>query len=509
MLHLILFTLIILLFPINAIALEINDKGATTLKSSFQKLLDYQKMANEEFGTLKVIYEGGLNVEQNKDYYKITFPNISLKGEKIIDNTPQLFTLKIDSIIINASPSDKENYWNSDIYLPNKITLSDEYGDDFIIEFTPKKFNALFNSKLSYFTKLDVNLSNLITKEGETSTAINIGDLIFYLDMNENNNNDKKFSGTGYFIIKNIEITNPNKKRTISAKEIRFDILMDNLKLITIDEYSQKIYDYSKTIKALNKLDKSDINNINIDSNEISNMILDLNNFDLDNFHFGYSIKNLNIISDNSNNNFKNNAINSAFINLKFNNLKTENGELHIDLGHNIANAEIYDRIDNQFRLIPKNTDINIKITDIPYKSLSNIGANLLKSATNNPDKANIAAMNTFIGMPLIFSKSGTKMIFKGNIANDNIYNIDFNGDMSINMNSSMGIKTKVNTKLKGIDNIISYIKNTPAPYNDRIIYIVDYIKNYGIKQNNSYILNIETSPKNGLLINGQKINNQ
>ncbi len=508
MLRLISTVFILLLTPINAMAIEINDEGAKKLKNSFQRFLDYQKTSNEAFGELLIIYKGELKIDKNEKYYTITFPDISIKNKKANkpDKEEKDFTFNIGAITMNAIPDEKPDYWKIVLSLPNKMTLSDNTDNDLVIEFKEQNTIALFNDRLGYFTKANLMISDISVTDGGKEAGFSLGNINLYSNMNEDE--DSKFSGLGHISLGNLSISPPENSDNINIGEAKLGFTISDFKLSTLEEYSAKFLKHSETFNSLGNLEQ-DTAPKNINSDNVVEMILDLYDFEMDGFDFEYSFKDLEINTDI--NKFK---LGSAFTGLGLVGLNSDKGSIHIKAGYDEVNIA---PIDPEYSdLLPNSANIDIKVTNVPYPALTDIGTSIIKTIAKNPDMATMAGASILMRLPTILMQSDTQIIIDQNGIKNDIYALKLDGKVIADITAMMGFSAKFKAVFSGLDDILSisnkYAKDGQSKKSDKFVDLsktLEKLKEIGKSETSengktSYIFEFETTPEGQFLVNGQ-----
>ncbi len=509
MLRLIFTLFLLILIPVNAMAIEINDQGAAKLKSSFQKILDYQKTSNEAFGSMLVLYDGEIKVKQEKEFYAVTLPRISFKSLKS-ESQAKEFTFDIGVITLNMMPDDTAGYWKTALSIPNEMTLSDETEEDIVISFQDQKIIALFNEELGYFTKINMNLSNISIKEGIEDMGINFGGAQFYTNLSENENG--KFSGPTHLALKGLDIKSPEGSGHVKLGEAKFSFSIKNFTLDTLQEYSMKFKKHADTFQLLNALEQPDADIENINSDNVVDMILDLYNFDMDGFNFEYSIKDLKITPD-DNGEFNTLGLGLASIGFGLDGLNSEKGSLHIKTGYSAINIEPSNP--EYSDILPQNINFDIKAQNIPYTVLSELGTNSIKSIAKNPDMATMAGMGILMKLPAILSQSDTQIIIEDNGIKNEIYELTLDGNIVTDLTAMMSVSAKFTAMFKGLDKLLSISKERSNAENENsaafeeLSKILEKMKTIGKSETaangkSAYSFEFETTPEGKMLLNGQ-----
>ncbi|PCI56996.1 MAG: hypothetical protein COB36_01625 [Alphaproteobacteria bacterium] len=509
---------VILILPLNVMAAEISDQGAQKLKTSFEDILAYQKEVNEAFGSVRVIYEGELTVKQESEYYTITLPRILLKNPEI---TPAQYnektktkdqTFDMGVISINAMPDDKAGYWKMVWALPESMTMSSETEEDFTISFGSQNVIALFDDTLGYFTKLNMNLSDVHFKIGEQDTGTSIGNLQLYTNLDRGETGT--FSGPGHFLISNLFIVKPEDGISIKTEELKISSTVTDLVLPTLLEYKAKLLKHAGVFDSLENIDnESDAKDI--DSQSVLDMMLDMYDIQMSSINVKYNLKNIEIISTaeaeakNEDDDLKSVKIGSAFIEFGSDNINTENGTLHIKMGHDALDIQS----DNPLMLsafLPTHTNLDVRAENIPYSTLSKMIKNSAAALVENPSSAVMVGFTTLMKLPAILSQANTQLIVKDNIIKNNVYDISLNGKVITDITAVMGFSAKFKTVFKGLDDLLSKVPRDPE--NEEAVNTIkqlEKLKSLGKVSTDEngktvYTFDFEANPQGSFTLNGQ-----
>ena len=498
------------LVPLHAKAVEINEQGAQTLQKSFQNLLDYQKTINEAFGSVRVMYDGDLTVSQEEGYYAITLPHIFLQSPTVENHTEDM-VFDMGVITVNAMPDEKPGYWKATMAFPSQMTMSDKTpnnaNDDFTVTFGEQETMAIFNDKLGYFTKMNVNLSDIGFKAGEKDPGISVGGIQLYTNLSEENGDT--FSGPGHILFSDLLIGPPEQKNTVKMGELKLDFTMNGFKLPTLQEYQQKLLKHAATFQSLNKLEE-DGNTEAIDGENLINMITDLYDFDMDGFSFQYNIKGLDVSMNDKEKpeDIKSVKIESAFAGMGLNGLKAPKGTLSIKSGYN--NVAVLPEIPEQKSLFPQNVNFDIEAKNIPYNTLTELAQTTGKSIAQNPESAQMVGLGVLMRIPALLSQSGTEIVVKNNGIENETYAINLDGKIITDLTALMGFSAKFKAVFEGIDNLINiYEKNENLENMGDTDKILKTLKSVGTEETGpngkpAHVFVLETTPEGKALINGQ-----
>ncbi|PCK00404.1 MAG: hypothetical protein COA45_01080 [Zetaproteobacteria bacterium] len=506
--------LIMLILPINAMAVEINAQGAQKLKTSFEDILAYQKEVNEAFSSLQVIYEGELTVTQEKEYYTITLPRILLKGQNTEDTTDteapvENQTLDMGVISINAMPDDKAGYWKMVLSLPQSMIMHEDGAEDFTIHFEKQNIIALFDDTLGYFIKMNVNLSGVSFTTAEKDSGISVGNLQFYINLEKGEANT--FSGPAHILISNLLIASADIDESVKIEELKFSSTIAGLVLPTLLEYKAKLLKYADVFKSLEDIEGED-NVKDIDSQRLSEMMLDMYDIKMDSVSIEYSLKNMELSPDltDEDREFDTLKLSSAFMGFGSNDMNSENGSLNIKMGYDGIDVQSSTPDNMYSTFLPTQTNFDIKIENIPYSTLSQMAKNSVTSVIGNPDTAQMVGFGALMKLPAILAQANTQVIVKDNLLKNGIYDVSLNGNVTTDLTAIMGFSAKFKTVFKGLDDLLSKIPRDPENTEAAdAIKTLGKLKSLGKTNTDSngktvYTFDFEATPQGAFLLNGQ-----
>lgn len=486
-------------------AIEINEEGAKTLQHSFQEMLDYQKTVNEGFGSVQVIYDKDVSIEQKSDHYVITLPNISLKSPETAEQE-ETISFNIGSLIINATPSDKEHFWNMTLSMSDKMTVIDNDGQEILsMAAQDQKTVALFNDQLGYFTKFNTVLSDITLSAAENETDAKLGGLQLYMNLDEDENG--LFSGPGHILLSNFSIDPPHQDERVQVGELRVDYTMDQVKMPTLQEYKAKIEKHLNTLNALQESSEAST----VSDEDVLNMLYDLYDFEINGFSFSYSGKNIEVIAKNeTGESFK---LRNGFLGMNFSGFKQEDGVMGMKFSYGglTTPEDIKD-------IAPENANFELRASNIPYKTLTDVATNTIQAISQNPETAQMAGLGVMMRVPAILAQAETKLSFKDNGVSNNTYDVKLNGDIMTDMSSVTGFSAKFKSVFEGLDALLSVLETNAAEeesidtfeYGELMSNLMSLKKvgtaGTGPNGKPAYSFILETTPQGQVLINGQDI---
>lgn len=496
-------------FASPSFASNTNDQSAQKLKDAFQTMLDYQKTVNEAFGGVDLVYEGELTVTNEATYYTITFPRILIKAleaqtdEENEEQDKEIFDIGV--ITINAMPDEKDGYWKTVMTLPTELTLGQEEKTAFSMSFAEQRNIGLFSEHLGYFTKMDMNLSDIKFSMLGEDTGLSMGGLQLFMNIEENDQN--RFSGPGHLSISNLVIAPPEDEETIKMEELKLDYSMQNALLPTLQEYQAKLLKHSETFKALQNLDPEDSQAAAANGKAIMDMFFDLYDFDIDGFAFKYSAKNITATSDKPNKEF---SLGSGNLGFGFKGLSSEKGSLTINAEYaGIKSAKMEKDLK---QALPSNGKLDINAINIPYEALSQIIGSTATSVAQDPSTAQMAAMGIMMRLPAVLAQAETKIIMENNGIKNEIYDLNINGDVSTDLTSIIGFGANFKAVFEGLDTLISAMQSDTSEDNEGRLKFIEALGKWqsigtqttGPNGKPAYSFDIETTPAGQVMINGQ-----
>lgn len=496
-----------LTFATPSFASNSNDQSAENLKKAFQAILDYQKTVHEAFGDIKLTYGGEVSVVQEPTYYTITLPKILISASEKEEgqNSEEIF--HIDQITINAMPDEKEGYWKTVMTLPTELKLGKNEETAFVVSFAEQRNIGLFSEKLGYFTKMDMNMSDIKFSMAGEETGVSLGGAQIFTNLEDDD--EGRFSGPGHVTINNLVIAPPGEDEMIKMSEFKVDFALNDALIPTLQEYQNKFLKHADTFKALQNINPDDAEATAANGQAFIDMLLDLYNFDMDGFSFAYSAKDIKAESDDVKKTF---SLGSGKIGFGFDGLKSEKGNLNIEIGYNDIKAVSIEKDLKQ--ALPQTGKIDVKAINIPYTSLFQIFSSTASAIAQDPTSAQMAAMGIVMRLPAVLGQAETKVIFEDNGLQNDIYNLNVNGNIATDLSSIVGFGAKFNAVFEGMDALLSAMQSSvkeEEPNKGRDDFIDGLSKWKAVGQETTgpngkpaYSFDIETTPAGQILINGQ-----
>jgi len=449
-------TTIFFLFVGTAHAYEFNDADAQKLKTSLQTFLDFEKSINELSGGIVIDYKGELVVAPQADSYAITLPNIVIKGSDPGATNDLALDLGVVNII--AIPEDQEGLWKMAVTIPSHYNFSDKTGEVMSLSIGSQQFFGVYSEKLGYFTKSKGDLNDLTFKVGGEDSGIKIGNLKLQSLLSEDENG--LYSGPGEFSLNNVSFKDKDNKVnfTLGSFITNFDI--ERIDLPDLATYKNNLEKHAATLKSLQNIEQKPEAVDSAKIQDIIAMISDLYGFKLGGFSLKYSLKDL-TVTDNSGpseqgNDVKNLNLDNVFFALGLHDMDKEEGQFNLSLGFDGIKAEPMDA--EYDALSPKSVNIELDSAKIPVKTLSDLTAGYIKTITENPEMADMAAMGTLFKIPMLLAQAGTTINIKNTYMNGKDYSTNINGQIVADMNAVTNVNGKVDGLFAGLDKLIETV---------------------------------------------------
>ncbi len=508
------FTLFII-FPIQSYAAQINEAGAEKLRKTLQDTLDYQKEVNEAFGSLSIVYEGDLKVEAKKGFYSATLPHMKITSPDKLQEEGLSFTFDIGTISLNAIPSDDEKHWNVNIAWPSKMSMYENANED-VMDLVVGEQNiiAVLDNRLGFFTKLNADFKSVQVLLDGQDTGVSFGGIRIYQNFEEKE--DTYFSGP--FNIKFTDVSiKPNdtlneregaSDSSLTASELKIVSTLERAQLPTLNEYKEIILKQAAQFKTI--LDVENNPEAEPDFAGLFEALKAMYSYNMDGFLFGYSLKDLEILDQDT----PPIKIGAAAIGLGFNGLGTEKGSMYIKSTGRDFPVELGDPDLKEF--MPDNTQLLIRAENVPYKTLGGIFDNSIRAIAEDPNNSEMVGLGIMMRLPGVLSQAGSKITIEDNYLGNKNYNVSVNGNVNADVSSMLGFTTTGKVLFEGLDKLLTMAGNkldggdmaaafTYGPIQSTLLQFKSIAKPDAAPSGKSaYALNISTSADGQVLVNGQ-----
>ncbi len=489
--------------PVNASA-SVDANGAQTVKELVHNMLDYQKKTGEAFGSVEVIYEGDIQVEQKVDYYAVTFPRILLgPSDDLKGGATDVkdFVVDLGVITMNIAPDNSNlGYWKSIIQFADSISVTENGAKIFEIKAEEQSTVALLSEKLGYFTKLNMNFSKLSFVGTNNDSGFSLEGFQFFQNLDEVE--DEAFSGPYAVAFKNMRIAPPNEDETMIVEEFRVSGDLLEIKLPTLQEYQVKVLNF---IEAMNTLEIEQDAEQSMKDEEVFNALMDMYDFDWDGLSAEYSVKNFQFLSSDGTEGV---VLDNASFGMGVTGLRSDTGSINLGIDYDGLEMMGVD-YDEANVYAPKSLNFDIQLDQVPYASLNEMANTSVKSIIDNPESAQMIGMGLMLRVPSLLTQSGTKAKVNGLAVNDD-YNLNVVGDAVADLKAVMGFTAKFKTVFEGLDALLSKVKGSESITDaDDIVQEIEEFKSKGVQETGpngkpAYAYTFEVTPEGQMLLNGE-----
>lgn len=430
------FTLI-LLSPAQAV--EINDEGATRLKTLFTKTIDdYIKLkeiasaigkteatddSSENDYKYHIELDGEVMVEQAATYYAVTLPLITAYY-------PLKTKLEIGLIAINAVPTDNPDNWKLSIALPTSIIYSDEKNNPLVsLNIGSQKMGGLWNGKLEDLSQMIGRYKDITFINHKDGKILSVKQVDISKKFSEDK--EKKWSGHAKTTLSGLSFGDADYPKTVSIKEIVFSGTAKDVnpltqnKLLSMLENKENIA--ASFFKSFGKQAASQITikglTVNTTTAKKKGQQMSLETFTL-----ASSIENEALI---------NNSLHISYDGFSSSTKKTD-----------------YDSF------FPTKIDIKISLKNLPIAKIIEIGQKAF-AKSDKPQATQVVLLQTMMTLPKVLSEAGTTLHLTGNNIGTDQYNIDLQGSVLANSLSPFGATGDLTVKISGLQSIISTLKHS------------------------------------------------
>lgn len=442
-------------------AADLPASGEKALKEMILKTLYRHKEAYEKAGgTLGI--EGELQIERTPGYYAVTLPRIivtdasGLKGE-------------IGMIALNATPGDKPGTWKMSVALPTPILYTAADGTPRTrIALGQQKISGVWHEKLGQFITLAAALSNLTIDDLAGGTRTVIADLTVASDLKEGPADH--WSGTVQALGHNIETKQgkePALSRIASANlQANITNLMAAEPAATgTDKNPPEEKDTAQAMPAWYDM-------IGLRAQGIKTQVA------LDGVSLNFPA--VNGTPDTLV------ALDRLALGVNLQNAMGDNPSVGVTLA--LRNLTATPETDDIKTFAPRNASLDISLEKLPLAELSAfVQKTFLSGAATTPAARQIAALQSMLLLPQMFSRAGTSLRIKDTFLTNGTYNGLIEGAIAASDVSVIGVTGQIKAQLGGLDALqtalnqrLSTAKETDKPAIESALKKLAYIASLG-----------------------------
>lgn len=419
----------------------IDDAGAAHLKSLLQKNLD--SIRNDSKGDeTELVTDGELTVEPSGTYYAVTYPHLSLKmddGSKV----------NIGMIAANIIPGDREKEWKVAMSLPSPITVLDASGKpSFIINIGKQQFSGIWNEAFESYTNVKAQYQDIIAGTYDKTFALSIADIstVYTMEKAENGN----WSGPMDATLTGLKIVLPDMGTANIGK------LAYNSKVIDYSFEAQK--NFQEQMEALNESYASGEESVSPQHvSGLYNAIMGYMGTVWDGLTSTVSAENIVMnrpaIPGAPPGEFKLEKAGFSFDMTGF-----RKNQVSMRLALNYDGFSLVPVPKDFDRTTPSTVNLEIVLSNLPYKELTELGRQSLETVTTNPEASQMAGIQALMSLPQLMTQAGTKIEVRDIFLAGADYYARTTGSFVANLKAQQGLTGTGRAEIYGLETLISVL---------------------------------------------------
>jgi hypothetical protein len=474
----------LLMAPVTANAAKISDEGAKRLETLFSKVLEDQKQAMEVSET-SLVTKGKITVEQAKDYYAVTLPEITITN-------PEGDETHIGFIAINATPTDNPNNWKMSVAIPTPILRKNAEGEtETEISIGSQRMVGLWLGEMENFSQLKANYKDIVAKTFPKNNRFNIADMTILVDLKETK--DGLWSGPSKITFSDVSVDTPEEENALTLKEA---ILLASITDIDPLKYKEATKELSN-LEIDNTKSQQSIGIINTllkasgDAVTVKGSLSDLKmktkakehkparEINLEKVAFDYGIDGL----------------------------QGDNVNLTVGLNYRGDTK----KEETEKALMPHTADARITLNNFPMTKVISIGQSTLPNDDSNPDAQKVAALQAMMTLPQLLAESGTTLEIKDIKYGNNTYFVNLDGTLKANRNSMLGASGEMLLKVMGMEKLRTALQAESSEEDtkeqrmiDQALKRIEFIEKISKKEGNVHVSKLVLGEDGKITINGQ-----
>lgn len=432
---------ILIVLAVQPARAAIDDAGAQRLKTIFQKIMDDQKAEAGARG-VTITYDGALNVEKAGTYYAVTFPHTTARRET--DGV----TTTIGMIAINAMPGATPEQWKMSMALPTPITVKGPEGT-LTIAIGGQNFAGIWHEQFNNFTKLNAQYKNIVIKDSAQSFTSTLPDFTAVYDVRETS--PGLWSGPLRFTAAGLDIAlKDGGKARIGKTDIGITLKDYSFKAAT--DYREKAAALAESYNAGEGSDSSQ------HATGLYNLVLELIGTVWDGFTMTMAVGDVSMtrppIPGSPAGEIK---LASSGLTLGMNGFRQNKVTLDLGLAYDkLSMIPLPEGFDDT---TPKSVNINLSLTNLPYKEMAELGRTSLATATQNPQMAPMTGLQALMSLPQLMTQAGTTLNIRDTIFANDVYRAVVNGAIKTDLNAVKGGTGTATVEISGLDALVEALK--------------------------------------------------
>jgi len=476
------------------VAAQIDEAGAARLKAVFENVIKQQTQYAPSEGP-RPKFEGAVIVEPTDSYYAVTLPYYWMHMD---DGMRMDFGM----VSINATPDTvHDGRWKMAIATPTPITIVDE-GEKavFRIDIGAQRAAGIWDEDIQNFIKLDALYSDITARStGNDDFKMIIPQALIRYDMVEDA--DKKLSGDGFVVIKNMAIDALDAGAKGGIDSVRLDFKMDQYD-------ARQALAQQKRLQALIGSSGTEGLDTTAHGQELASTLMKLYSSFGEHMQVGYTIKGVDFqqSDDGEDNRFQ---LDDLTLGFDMGGFVSDNVYLGLAFGFLGMDAETAKA---DVSLAPSDMNFDLKLKNIPIKQVSGLAQNAVMASMNNSNGGAMAMMSLAMKLPVILSQAGTVIEMKDNFIGNDSYRFDINGVVKADMEAMNSATADIQGRFKGLDGLLQKVRaqavadaENAAQYRQALERL-QMLQKIGAKQGEEdlYLYNFQMNAQGQMLLNGQ-----
>lgn len=437
-----------LLLPGTLWAQNINDEGAQKLKSLFEGMLN-----GPIVGDISLQKDGDITIEPLDDYYAITLPHLKI-------TYPNGAYLSLGMISINATPDDVPDQWKMSFALPTPIVTLNAQGKEITrMDIGAQQGTGIWSPDIG-FSKLDSTYKDIMITGTQNAYKISIP--FFQIRQNLTQDENQKWSGPAYILLKNIDMNFMKLDSSAHLGELRADFMLDQYNPAAEQKYKDTLQSISTRMQEQIENQKK---GQSLEPGPLEQDMLKLQNAMLDFFlNWGNGFKMTSTVSDFSaqgpagtTNENSTLHLDKGTLALEMDGMLSDTAFWGIKINHQGFSTDAFPEKYTDFT--PSDLNLNIMMKDIPVKDLSALAQNTLQGIQKNPDMKQMATLSLLMKAPAILSQAATTLEIKDSYASNATYKATLNGQVKADMSALNSATGQGKATIKGLDSLLDKAK--------------------------------------------------
>lgn len=430
----------------------IDDAGAAKLKSILEDLSTRQTAGLSERG-LTVTPDGPVTVSKASGYYAAFLPGLTISdpGNKL--------HAEIGKIAVNAAPADAPRQWKLSIALPTPIRLTVD-GEALNLSIGAQNTSGVWHEDFHNFVKLDSRIENIALVDSKNRFTFSIPALSALYDLNEKA--PDLWSGPTNIVIRGFDLTAKDPEDSgivkVTIGEIAIKSNIRDLSLKAMSKYREQLETLAATSESAGP-DQS-VSPAHVEAS--IKLLIDLFRNAWDGFSSDITLSNLAIDTPAKGTDPAGKIrLEQALLGMDMGGFRSGNVSLGLRLGH--KGLEIVPEPAEFGPLAPTLTALDLKLENLPFQALADLGLNSFKMAQQMPGMESMVGFQILASLPDLLAKAGTKITLHENRVSGKIYDAALEATIIASKEATNGAIAKGRLEVAGLEAVIAHLNTQLA----------------------------------------------